>query len=174
MTSSLIIGPLQAYRCWRMEWQGKLPVLGSLYHSTVWPPANPLRATCEKRPSSLAAWIRRRFFRPLETHAAPAWKCECGIYAFAGLQEDAALELPPQFYQRGPLDRVIRVAGVVQLWGRVVQHRHGYRAEYARPLKVLAGPPPTRIRDAEDLLDAIAERYAIQLVTCVEDLARAA
>jgi hypothetical protein len=90
------------------------------------------------------------------------------------LQQDAALELPPQFYQRGPLDRVIRVAGVVQLWGRVVQHKHGYRAEYARPLKVLAGPSLTRIREAGGLLDAIAERYAIQLVLRVEDLARAA
>jgi hypothetical protein len=110
----------------------------------------------------------------METHAAPKWNCECGIYAFAGLQQDEALELSPQFYHRGPVDRVMRVAGVVQLWGRVVQHEHGYRAEYARPLKMLAGPSLTRLRVAGDLLDAIADRYAIRLVTRAEDLARAA
>ena len=174
MTSPLVIGPLQAYRCWRVEWQDKLPVLGSLFHSTVWPAASPLQATCEKRPGSVVAWVRRRFFRPVETHAAPAWNCECGVYGMADLKQDENLELSPQFYQRGPLDRVMRVAGVVQLWGRVVQHEHGYRAEYARPLKLLAVPPLARLRDTESLLEAIAERYAIQLVTRVEDLARAA
>jgi hypothetical protein len=90
------------------------------------------------------------------------------------LQQDEALELSPQLYQRGPLDRVLRVAGVVQLWGRVVQHEHGYRAEYARPLKLLTVPSLMRSRDAEALLEAIAERYAIQRVTRVEDLAGAA
>ena len=171
MTSSLVIGPLQAYRCWRVEWQGKLPVLGSLFQPTVWPAAHPLRATCEKRPGSLAAWFRRRFFRPMETHSAPTWNCECGVYGLADFKQDENLELSPHFHQRGPLDRVIRVAGVVQLWGRVVQHEHGYRAEYARPLKLLTVPSLARSRDAEGLLDAIAERYAIRLVTRVEDLA---
>ena len=43
MTSSLVVGPLRAYRCWRVEWQDGRPVLGSLFHSTVWPADGPLR-----------------------------------------------------------------------------------------------------------------------------------
>ena len=54
MTSSLVIGPLRAYRCWRVEWQDRRPVLGSLFHSTIWPADGPLRATCEKRPGVFA------------------------------------------------------------------------------------------------------------------------
>ena len=83
------------------------------------------------------------------------------------------MEVFPRFYLRGPLDRVVRVVGVAQLWGRVVQHEHGYRAEYARPLPLLAVPSMTRIRETEGLLDAIAKRYAIRLVTCIGDLGRA-
>jgi len=170
MSSFLVIGPLQAYRSWRVEWQGTLPVLGSLFRSTVWPPTGPLRATCEKRPGSLVEWFRRRFRRPIESHSVPDWNCECGVYGLADLKHDESLEISPQFYQRGPLDRVVRVVGVAQLWGRVVQHEHGYRAEYARPLTLLAVPPLTRIRDAERLLDAVARRYAIRLVTRIGDL----
>lgn len=171
MTSSLVVGPLQAYRCWRVEWQGEFPVLGSLFQSTIWPAATPLRAACEKQPGSVLAWIRRRFRHATEVHPAPTWNCECGIYAMAGLKEDESLELSPYVYRRGPMDRVLRVAGVVQLWGRVVQHEHGYRAEYARPLKLLTVPSLARLPDTARLLDAIATRYAVQLVTRAEDLA---
>ena len=173
MSASLVIGPLQAYRCWRAEWQDGVPVLGSLFHSTTWPATGPLHAACEKRPGSLAAWIRRRFWGSTDTHVAPAWGCECGIYAMAALKEEPDLELSPHLYQRGPLDRVLRVAGVVQLWGRVVQHEHGYRAEFARPMRLLAIPSLVRERD-QSLLDAIVRRYAVQIVSGLDDLSAAA
>jgi hypothetical protein len=153
-----------------VEWQGALPVLGSLFHSTAWPPTAPLRAACEKRRNSLVEWLRRRLHRPRACHAAPQWDCECGVYGMVDLKQDEDLEASPQFYQRGPLDRVLRVVGVANLWGHVVQHEHGYRAEYARPVAVLAVPSLTRLRDAEALLDAVAHRYAVRVVTRVGDL----
>jgi hypothetical protein len=91
-----------------------------------------------------------------------------------GLDDDEALKLSPHVFQRGPLDRVMRVAGVAQLWGHVVQHDRGYRAEYARVLRLLTVPSLVRARDTEGLLEAIAERYRIPLVTRAEDLRRAA
>lgn len=174
MTSALVVGPLRAYRCWRVEWQNGRPVLGSLFHATVWPADGPLRATCERRPGSLAAWIRRRFSRKVDGHAAPAWGCECGIYAMSHLEDDEDLRISPHICQRGPLDRVMRVAGVAQLWGRVVQHDRGYRAEYARPLRLLTIPSLLRVRDTEGLIEAVARRYRIPLVTSAEELNRAA
>lgn len=174
MTSSLVVGPLRAFRCWRVEWQDGRPVLGSLFHTTVWPADGPLRAKCEQRPGSLISWFRRRFSRSIETHPAPAWGCECGIYAMTRLEDDEDLKISPHICQRGPLDRVMRVAGVAQLWGRVVQHDRGYRAEYARPLRLLTVPSLMRVRDTDGLLEAVARRYGIPLVTRAEDLSRAA
>jgi hypothetical protein len=51
-------------------------------------------------------------------HEAPSQECTCGIYAFRS--ECSA--------PRG------MAVGKVKLWGRVVAHERGYRAEFARPL----------------------------------------
>jgi hypothetical protein len=90
------------------------------------------------------------------------------------LEDDEDLRVSPHICQRGPLDRVMRVTGVAQLWGRVVQHDRGYRAEYARPLRLLTIPSLVRVRDTEGLLEAVAQRYRIPLVTREEDLRRIA
>lgn len=149
-------------------------MLGSLFHSTVWPADGPLRASCEQRASSLASWIRRHFSRKVEGHPAPAWGCECGIYAMSRLEDEEELRISPHICQRGPLDRVLRVAGVAQLWGRVVQHDRGYRAEYAQPLRLLTIPSLVPARDADSLLEAVSDRYRIPLVRRAEDLGCAA
>ncbi|HTX54868.1 MAG TPA: hypothetical protein VMD08_15795 [Candidatus Baltobacteraceae bacterium] len=60
--------------------------------------------------------------------------------------------------------------GVVLLWGRVIQHEHGYRAEFARPLQLLTVPAGWRDRAIDSLLTATARRYAIPLVTQVDGL----
>jgi hypothetical protein len=60
--------------------------------------------------------------------------------------------------------------GVVLLWGRVIQHTDGYRAEYARPLKLLRVPAQRHADRVNTLLDAIAERYTIRIVTRATDL----
>lgn len=90
------------------------------------------------------------------------------------LEDEEELKISPHICQRGPLDRVLRVAGVAQLWGRVVQHDRGYRAEYAQPLRLLTIPSLVRARDTDGLLGAVAERYRIPLVTRAEDLGCAA
>lgn len=179
MTPLLVVGPLRGYRYWQVKWHSDQAVLRSLYRPTIWPAEGPLRATCEKRPGSLASWVRSLFSSHPETHVTPQWGCGCGIYALTRLDTDEPLEMSPQVYQRGLFERVVHVVGVVQLWGRVIQHEQGYRAEYARPLKLLTVASRTRVsrsasRDIESLLDAVAQRYSIQLVTRVEDLTSAA
>jgi hypothetical protein len=149
--------------------------LRSLYRSTIWPVDGPLQATCERRPGSLGAWVRSLLSSHAETHSTPAWECGCGIYALTRLDGEEVMEMSPQVYQRGLFERVVHVVGTVLLWGRVIQHEHGYRAEYARPLKLLTVPPLVRVsrsvsQDIDRLLDAVAQRYSMQLVARAEEL----
>jgi hypothetical protein len=51
--------------------------------------------------------------------------CVCGIYAYKS-QADT------EHGENAPTDD-LRVYGEVYLWGRVIEHEHGYRAQYAYP-----------------------------------------
>jgi hypothetical protein len=170
MTAPLVVGPLYGYRWWRVEWQGKDPVLRSLYFATPWPAQDPLRAACETKAGPLSTWVRRLLGQEPATHPAPTWACRCGIYGLARLELDDAIETSPQICQHGLFGRSVQVFGTLLLWGRVVQHEQGYRAEYAQPLKLLAVPAFVRGRETKGLLDAVAERYGIALVPSVEQL----
>jgi len=69
----------------------------------------------------------------------------------------------------------IQVLGGVLLWGRVIQHEKGFRAEYARPLSLARDLLRTGLSRAaecevEELFDAVSKRYAIPLVSRVEEL----
>jgi hypothetical protein len=153
-----------------MIWQDDQPVLRSVYYPTIWPAEGPLRATCEKGPGSLAAWVRGlfRMRAKVPAHPVPTWGCHCGIYGLTHVEGDE-LENLPQTSPRGP-DRGIAVLGAVLLWGRVIQHEQGYRAEYARPVKLLANPSQFNARDTNGLLNAVAQRYAIQFAASLEEL----
>ena len=102
----------------------------------------------ESEPSSyrLAAWSTDRLVWPPlvraeghcllggRGHAVPDRCCGCGLYAFRTreLAEWAlAAEMRP----------VPRVLGQVSLWGLVVEHRNGWRAQFGYPydLRLLAG-----------------------------------
>jgi hypothetical protein len=90
------------------------------------------------------------------------------VYGLSRLNGDE-LEEVPRVPGRDP-DRGAVALGVVLLWGRVIQHARGYRAEYARPLKLLMVPPQLHARRVNTLLDAVAQRYAIQIVSRATDL----
>jgi len=64
-------------------------------------------------------------------HAAPSDGCRCGIYAAKNFQHLVEIG----YAQYG-------VHGEVYLWGAVVEHRLGWRAQYAYP-KTLVLPPDT-------------------------------
>jgi hypothetical protein len=104
------IEPIRAWRVWRSstEADGSL-VLQSLTHaggSTRWPPGETLQAGCA-----------------VKAHQAPNSACTCGIYAHK--TREAAIA-----QAAGAPGAVV---GEVELWGAVVEHEHGYRAQWARP-----------------------------------------
>jgi hypothetical protein len=79
----------------------------------LWPPNQSLQAKCSEFPNG---------------HASPHGNCSCGIYAAKSLD---------QLLMRGYADA--EVFGEVYLWGTVVEHEFGWRAQFAYP-KTLVVP----------------------------------
>lgn len=59
-------------------------------------------------------------------HLAPDEKCSCGIYAFKTQEE----------FRKQQYNVMKRVVGEVWLWGRIVEHEAGYRAQFAYPKRL--------------------------------------
>jgi hypothetical protein len=136
------IEPIVGWRMWRVEnHEIKTRSLArsdlklcSMYNREAWLPRKPLEAACMRRgPSS----FRRH-------GAVPQWFCSCGVYA-----HDEIDSLLPMWFLRavpGPLSlsgapsenpaESIRVVGEVSLWGKVIVHDDGYRAQYAYPRRL--------------------------------------
>jgi hypothetical protein len=130
------IEPIRAWRVWKVHLRRGEVTLRSLTDvggKTTWPVGASLTARC-------------RF----HAHAAPARECRCGLYALRS--RDAALRLAGQG----------AVIGEVLLWGRVVEHQHGYRAEHA-VIRQLQIPVGTRVvAGAAEVLAALAQHRALQ------------
>lgn len=100
-------GALVAWRAWTLarSADGSLALRPVFRDGECWPPATPARARCQDSTD-------RR-------HAAPHPGCGCGLYAVAD----------PGFL---PV-KGLSVIGAVSLWGDVVEHRRGFRAEFGYP-----------------------------------------
>ena len=73
-------------------------------------------------------------------HVAPAWDCECGIYA---------MTYPPS------MSTSFNVLAEVELSGRVIEHEYGYRAEKATIL---------RLWSPKELQGTLADRYKVPVI----------
>ena len=108
--------PILAWRCWRLridpDTEAFQPVLESCVYGEQWPERTAFAASCPK-------------------HEQPEPDCGCGIYAVK--TRPAALEWAD--WAKNALPNPI-VLGKVQLWGRVLLHTSGYRAELAYPYEL--------------------------------------
>ena len=66
-----------------------------------------------------------------QVHQPPMLGCECGLWAY---KTQAAFEIN---FQWADAD----VIGEVALWGKVIEHRYGWRAQYAYPLRLWSDVP---------------------------------
>jgi hypothetical protein len=103
--------------------------------TTTWPPLRAWRAECAQA----------------RDHDAPDPACVCGWHACRTL-DDAVEACARILHARDVQAR--RVAfGPVALWGRVIEHERGWRAQYAYPQALYVGAP--------ELVSPLAKAYRV-------------
>ena len=136
--------PILAWRSWRLRIDPDThvvqPVLESCVYGEPWPE-------------------RRAFTAYCPAHERPDPACGCGIHAVT--TREAALEWAG--WAQSALPNPI-VLGRVQLWGRVLPHSAGYRAELAYPyeLGVLADES-LHVADARRLERLLQASYLVDI-----------
>jgi hypothetical protein len=126
-----------AWRCWYV-WPDEL-VLRPIYRRGLpWKPRQAMVAIC-----------------PDHEHEPPAEGCKCGIWTVREpqqLEEIHWTTTPPK--DRDPLPGVL-VVGQVALWGDLIEHERGFRAEYGYPTHLYA------FTDDAELAGLLRDRYLV-------------
>jgi hypothetical protein len=140
---------LTGYRSWSIATSGLL--LGCS-HAAPWPPRAPMFAQCHTNAEYAG---REPHLNDGQWIAAPAPHCGCGIYAYKTDEWIEEYRTVTGWTWGEP-----RVWGAVKLWGRIIEHQWGYRAEYAYPHELCTNDGP--------LAAKIATLYGVK-VTCTPD-----
>jgi hypothetical protein len=133
---SLIVG----YRGWTWDTMGLKSLCGERWH-----PNQSLAARC--RASVVVGTIAGRAEAVHDAHEPPQANCTCGVYASKSLEQ----LLTTGYAKCG-------IHGEVYLWGTVVEHELGWRAQFAYP-KTLFLPSdliPSDTKEMECRLGALA------------------
>jgi hypothetical protein len=107
---SLIAEPILAWRTWTLAGSRDgmdVRLLPIAGDGRPWPPQEPASAACTRR----------------RAHRVPELDCTCGLHAMHGAD--------PLRRTRDPA-----VLGTVALWGRVIEHAQGFRAELGYPQRL--------------------------------------
>jgi hypothetical protein len=140
MTVPDYISPIIGYRVWKWENTGLKSLCGERWH-----PAQSLAARC--RASAVVGPIVGRAEAVHDAHEVPQTDCTCGVYAAKNLEH---------LRQFGYEGRGIH--GEVYLWGTVVEHELGWRAQFAYPKSLILPPDliPSDTKEMEARLGALA------------------
>jgi hypothetical protein len=132
------ISPLVGYRVWTWDTTGLKSLCGERWH-----PSQSLAARC--RASAVVGPVVGRS-EAADAHDAPQEKCTCGIYAVKTLHHFRSAG-----YER------YGIHGEVYLWGTVVEHELGYRAQFAYPKNLYLPPDmlPFSLAEMQDRLLAL-------------------
>lgn len=122
--------------------------LRSMVMEQLWPERAIMQARCE--------WHQG---------VAPARHCSCGLYAAKTLPA-LAVVLRQVFDERLTDWQRTLAVGRVALWGQVVEHEHGWRAEFGRPLEVwvLDEARASVLAEAYGVPVRLARNFVIQTV----------
>ena len=112
--------PILGFRAWRLVLGADGPRIGPTTPRPTWPPREAPAAECSGTHTRLYM-----VFDPTATpHRCPDEGCTCGWHAV----RDASTLVRPG----GPA----AVIGQVSLWGKVIEHARGFRAEFAYPARL--------------------------------------
>lgn len=117
------IEPFIAYRAWNWTEDGQLTSL----NREPWTPKVAFEAKCHysgdlRSMKAAATSLAAKRFWERHSHHIPDPTCTCGLYA--GLNMQHMIDI--NYIQRG-------IHGEVYLWGRLMRHTLGWRAQYAYP-----------------------------------------
>jgi hypothetical protein len=152
--------PIDGWRVWRVTW-GLCGLVSGPTVVTRWPDGVTGNGPELRSLASDSDWVPRKENRArcdagARLHTAPAVNCFCGFWAY---RDREAAEKILLFSGQPYL-----VLGRVKLWGDIVEHEHGYRAEYAYPYEIhvpyLDGARGD-LEAATSLARALAARYAV-------------
>ena len=137
------ISPIVGHRIWHWDGIRLLSLNGE-----PWLPCQVLKASCK-------AGSRAGKPLPEDGHKAPQMGCTCGVYA----TKEPLTAWPhrlAQLRRRGQANS--QISGEVYLWGTIVEHRFGWRAQFAYPrsLTLLSDMIPCGTSESKEMLDALA------------------
>jgi len=122
------VAPIVGYRAWQWNCTGWNPHSAPLksFNDEWWLPGRTIAAIC----TASSGWAPVRGAEVVHArHEAPQAACTCGIYAAKSFDH---------LRDQGYLGRGIR--GEVYLWGKVIEHRSGWRAQFAYPKSLVLSP----------------------------------
>jgi hypothetical protein len=105
------ISPIAGYRAWRWDAAGLRSLNGE-----PWFPGRPLEAACGAAARGILGPVEAVNVAHESTHS----DCTCGVYAAKSIEH-----LRQSGYER------YGIHGEVYLWGTVVEHERGWRAQFA-------------------------------------------
>jgi hypothetical protein len=114
MTVPDFISPVVGYRVWQWDATGLRSLNGE-----KWVAHQPLSAVCRADVCGSIAGVSKSRHNPVEL---PSLSCTCGVYAARTME-----------HLRQCGYRKLAVHGEVFLWGTVVEHERGWRAQFAYP-----------------------------------------
>ena len=130
--------PIVGWRRWNFMYPHFLANLGN---DTIYVPREKIEAHCEQY-STIGALV---LGKDHSEHQAPHLTCMCGIYAY---KEKPRLlrEIRNScsgFIPRKAMTELIQlrlVYGEINLWGKVIEHEDGYRAQFGYPKRLWCTP----------------------------------
>jgi hypothetical protein len=118
--------PIVGWRQWNFMYPHFLANLGN---DTIYVPREKIEARCEQY-STIGTLVLGK--DPSEQQA-PHLTCTCGIYAYK--------EKPRLLREIGKTNSGLRlVYGEINLWGKVIEHEDGYRAQFGYPKRLWCTP----------------------------------
>lgn len=161
LPKALVAGPTIAYRLWRLRRLQSGLRIGAVAHDRWMRPGEPLAARCEAG-DGWTSTVSNGFITTRTGHSAPAVHCQCGWYGVNDWTKVSG-------YEASGADVAI-IAGQVALWGRVIEHEHGYRAQYAYPVRLwsIESPVPLpvgfpKVSYVNDAIEEVAALYGCEV-----------
>jgi hypothetical protein len=118
--------PIVGWRQWKFMYPHFLANLGN---DTIYMPREKIEALCEQY-STVGTLVLRKHH---SEQTAPHLTCTCGIYAYK--EKTRLLREIRTIYSGLRL-----VYGEINLWGKVIEHEDGYRAQFGYPRRLWCTP----------------------------------